>query len=203
MRERARSSRMRAGARPFWLAAAGVLAVVAIQAVSAFQVGDLSPRAVMVQVVADSGAYLSLAVNDASPHKCFVSESGSTGKLSVSFGSVASCPGGGSGTGLNAGSATDSRSSRYAFHSLLHVTNRGTDTVRVWANATTTTGSGSLLETAIKPDGVAMSDADYATTTATPLVLAPGERLQVGLRASTGTLDSGTVAGALDVAARR
>ena len=195
---------MRAGARPFWWMAAAALAVVGFQAAAAFQYADLAPRDVKVYLVADSAAYVALSANGGSKHTCFVSEDGGTGKLSVSMGAISGCPGGGAGTGINPGVAADGRSTRYAFHSLLNVTNKGTKTVNVWVNATTTSGSSSLLETAIKADGQTMSDSDYAASTATPLSLAPGQLLQVGLRATTGSLTAGNpVTGTIQVVARR
>lgn len=194
---------MRAGARPFWWMAAAALAILGFQAVSAFQYGDLTPRTVRVDLVADGSAYVALSANGASAHRCFVSVDGN-GKLSVSMGAIASCPGGGAGTGINPGVSADSRSTRYAFHGILNVTNQGTKTVKVWVNATTTSGSSSLLETALKATGQTMADADYAASTATPLSLTPGQTLHVGLRATTGSLTAGSpVTGTIQVVARK
>lgn len=194
---------MRAGARPFWWMAAAALAVVAFQAASAFQYGDVAPRTVRVDLVTDGAAYVALSANGASAHRCFVSED-ANGKLSVSMGSIATCPGGGTGSGINPGASADSRSTRYAFHGILNVTNKGTKTVNVWVNATTTSGSSSVLETALKPTGQTMADADYATSTASPVSLSPGQILHVGLRATTGDLTAGTpVAGTIQVVARK
>lgn len=194
---------MRAGARPFWFVAALALAALAVQTTLAFNFGDVAPRTVRVDLVGDSAAYLAISANGASKHTCFVTQD-ANGKLTVSMGAIASCPGGGAGTGINPGVSADSRVTRYAFHSLLNVTNKGTKTVQVWANTTTTSGSSSLLDAAIKADGVSMSDSDYATTTASPLTLAPGQVLQIGLRASTGSLGAGSpVTGTLNVTARR
>lgn len=189
--------------RAFSLLALAALALAGLQAASAYNRADVAPRAVTASVVADSAAYLALAKNGASPHRCFVSESGTTGRLSISFGATTGCGSDGGGTGINAGSASDAaKRGRYAFHDLLLVTNKGTKTVKVWANATTSSGSSSLLEVAKKTASGAMADADYAASSATALTLAPGATAYVGVRATSGTLTSGSVTGSITVEGR-
>jgi hypothetical protein len=75
--------------------------------------------------------------------------------------------------------------------------------VRVWANATTSSAGGSSVMVAKEADAGQMTDSDYAASSGTSLVLAPGEDLYIGVRVHGGTLGSGAVQGALLFEARK
>lgn len=177
------------------------LLLALLSGTSAFNFGSSTGRAISVDIVGDASAYLALAANTASPHDCFVSESGTTGKLSVSFAAASGCDAAGAGTGVNAGLGSDSaKFTRYAFHDLLLVTNKGTNSILLWVNATSTTGT---LDVAKKTSSGAMTDADYAASSATSVSLTVGSTAYVGLRVNTTTLSSGNVAGTVALDAWR
>lgn len=185
------------------LAFAGVcLAAAAVVAADAFTSADLAPREVVVRLVADDDAYLALAANPSSPHACFVSTA-ADGRLAVHFGPVNACAASGGGSGINGGSGTDTaKRGRYAFHDLVLVSNHGVKSVRVWVNATTTSGLGSSLDVAAKPLAAEMGAADYSPGVG-PFLLAPGDVLYLGLRVDSGQLTApATLTGAVTVEAR-
>lgn len=167
---------------------------------AAFSKGSTGGRTITVDVVGDAAAYLAVVANPSSPHTCFAPEQTSpsteSGKLKIDFGSAASCAGG-TGTGVNAGDSGGKRV-RYAFHDLLKVTNKGTRTILVWVNATTTTtSSGQVIHVAKSATTGQMTDSDslYSATSATPLTLTVGSSGYVGVRLKTGSLASGSIAG--------
>lgn len=191
-------TRMRLGLRLLMLA--GLIPAMLVGA-SAFDRAAGIERGVSVSVVGDAAAYLSVQANSASPHDCFVSESGSTGKITISFSATsASCGSNGGGTGVNAAWGTGAGNfTRYGFHDLLLVTNKGTRTVSLWANATSSAGT---VDVAKKATSGQMTPSDYAETSATPLSLAVGGTAYLGVRVNTTTLQSGSVTGTLEVVAR-
>lgn len=168
---------------------------------AAFNAAQSNTRPIAVTIAGDASAYLSIAANGASPHQCFVSESGSTGKLSISFvQTTAGCGANGGGTGINpAYSTTTGNFTRYAFHDILLVTNKGTTTLNLWANATSSAGD---LLVAKKGTASTMTDADYVATSATPLTISVGNSAYLGVRVNTTTLTSGSVSGTVDLVAR-
>lgn len=190
---------MRAGVQAFLLAGLGLSALLAS---SAFTYNDM-PRPVTVTVAGDGAGYLRLAANPSSPHDCFVDET--AGEVSITFDATdAGCGGNGGGTGVNPGDGSDAgRYARYAFHDVLVVKNQGIRTVRVWANATTASGGGSSVLVAKEADAGQMAEPDYAASSASSILLAPGEDLYLGVRVHTGTLASGSVQGVLRVDARK
>lgn len=180
--------------------AAGLLAA-GLTASTAFNLATGS-RNVAVHIVGDGSAYLKVAANPSSPHKCFVSTS--NGRTTISVGSVgATCGAQGAGTGLNPGDgATGAQHARYAFDDLLLVTNAGTKRVLLWVNATTSSAGSSKVDAAVKAASGAMADADYAVSQATPVTLTVGSSAYVGVRVDTGSLASGSVFGNLTLEAR-
>lgn len=185
------------------LAAAG-LAPALIAGAGAFNAGSVAARTIQVSIATDANAYLSLAANAASPHDCFVDVSAG-GKASITFDTVAAGCSEGTGTGIAQGDGSDAaKYSRFAFHDILTVTNKGTKPILFWVNATTTSAGGSSIEVAKRPTSGAMSDGDYAATSATSETLAVGAIGYVGVRVKTGTLISGNnVQGAVSIDARR
>lgn len=183
------------------LIVAGLVPVL-IGGTAAFGAVQVSPRSIGATVTGDASAYLALAANSASPHRCFVSESGTTGKLSISFAATtADCGANGGGLGINAASsAVAGNFTRYAFHDILQVTNKGLTTLNLWVNASSTTGT---LDVAKKATTSSMTDADYAGTTSDSLTLAVGSSAYVGIRVNTTTLTSGSVTGTVHFVARK
>jgi hypothetical protein len=171
----------------------GMIAIATVAAglyaAAAFDAADTGARAVSAEVVGDSAAYLALQANGNSPHRGFVSQL-STGKVSVAFGS-----GNAAGTGINAGSV-------YYFDDLLNLTNQGTTSVKVQVQATSTTGS---LLVCTATSTATMTNACYAAThPTTPVTLAVGAKLYVGLSTDATSLASGQqVAGTLKIVATR
>lgn len=171
----------------------------------AFNYAEVSPRTVSVTLATDADAYLALSANAASPHDCFVTVSAG-GKASVSFDAVDAGCSAGTGAGIAQGDgSTGSKYSRYAFHDILKVTNKGTRPLLLWANASTTSGGSSLVEVAKRSAAGAMSDGDYVTSSATPLdPLTVGSTAYLGIRVKSGTLTSGNdVLGTITIEARR
>lgn len=183
------------------LAALGVSGILGS---SAFNLAHVTGRSISATVTGDAAAYLSLQANSASPHDCFVTEDPATGKLSITFGATnGDCGVNGGGTGVNAADGTAGKFTRYAFHDILKVTNKGGKDVLLWVNTTTTSGSGSLVEAAKRASPNGMSDADYYSgDQASTLSLARGSSAYVGVAVKTGTLSTGEVTGALRFSAR-
>lgn len=157
-------------------------------------------RAVQVVVAGDAAAYLGIAAMSDSPHRCFVDTA--DGKLSITFDTPSTGCGAGTGTGINAGDgSTSGKYSRYAFHDILQLTNKGQTTLFLWVNATTDTGSESALDVALEPSAGQMTDAKYSTAEAlTGWTI--GSNAYVGVRVKSGMLSSGSVTGTLSVEAR-
>jgi hypothetical protein len=180
------------------LCLAGLLPALAV-GVSAFDFSDGGARAVSVTISGDAAAYLSVAERDG-PNDCFVTESGASGKISISFASAAGCDAAGAGTGINAAVGNGAGNfTTYAFHDLLLVTNKGTRAIAFWANATSTSGT---LDVAKAGTLGTMTGASYAASSATPLSIAVGSTAYVGVRVNTTTLQSGSVSGSVDLVAR-
>lgn len=108
---------MKAKQTPTWAWISGVVAVTLVAAI-AFSTADTGTRSLDASVVSDSDAFLALEANGDSPHASYVSEDGN-GRLQASFGSGQT-----GGDGINPDST-------YRFHSLINVTNQGTETVDV------------------------------------------------------------------------
>lgn len=180
---------------------AAALVVGGILASTAFSRATQT-RDVTVRLVGDASAYLKLAANPSSPHKCFVATT--NGVTSIGFASIgATCASQGAGTGLNPGDgATGASHARYAFHDLLLVTNQGTKSVLLWVNATTSSAGSSSVLAAGKTTAGGMTDADYAASLG-PYTLATGASLYLGVRVDTGSLAAGShVFGNLTLTAR-
>lgn len=184
---------------------AGMLPALFVGA-SAYQSSQLAPRGVAVQVVGDATAYLGVAATPAHAYACLVTQDPSGSVVVRIDGLEAGCAVAGSGAGINAGDgATAAKYSRYAFHDLLRLTNKGTQSIRVWVNATTdANGAGALVEAARKTTAGAMTDADYSANAAAPITIAVGSHAYVGVRVKSGTLVAGnSVDGALVLETRR
>lgn len=192
---------MRAALRLLLLA--GIAPALLVGA-GAYNAARTDARAIAVAVVSDSDAYLSVAANGAHAYDCVVSEA--AGKLAITLGALdAGCASAGAGAGINAGDGADAaKRSRYAFHDLLVVTNKGTRALDLWVNATVdANGAGATIEAAKEATTGQMTDADYAASTATPLALAVGGVAYVGVRVDSGTTTAGTdVTGTLTLTAR-
>lgn len=184
--------------------------LVAAAFVPAFAVGTAAfsttqpagnmPRSFGAVVTGDAASYLALASNPSHPYACMVSESGTTGKLSISFAATSgACAGNGGGSGINAGDGSAPKYARYAFHDLLLATNKGTKSVLLWVNASSTSGQ---VDVAKAASSGGMTDASYATTSGTSLSLGVGASGYIGVRVNTQTLASGTVNGQMEVVAR-
>lgn len=184
------------------LALAALLCAGAV-ASGAFAKGSLPARVVEARIVGDGAAYLALGANPSSPHQCFVLPE-TNGKVALDFGATTGCAGDGGGTGVNAGvSGNAAKYARYAFHDILRVTNKGTKSVYFFANATTTSSTGTLAVAKSGTEG-RMVDADYAATSAAGVLVAPGGFVYVGVRVDGGTTSAGgAVAGKLVLEARR
>lgn len=169
---------------------------------AAFNAADATPRHVTVDVVADADAFL--AFGGYGDHRCFV-KSTAGGAIALDFGAVsAPCVVSGGGSGLNENAPGDaSRVTRFSFHDLLLVTNKGTKPVHLFVNATTQSGGGSLVEVAKASSAGVMTDASYAATSGTAVVLGVGNSAYVGVRLSVGTLNAASdVDGKLRIVAR-
>ena len=166
---------------------AAVSIVVGAFAAAAFSASRIDSRAVTVNVVGDSAAYLAVYVNSASPHAGFVSEA-ADGRLQVDFGSGAA-----TGTGMNPDAV-------YMWDDIIVITNQGTETVWVKVAAASDTG---VLYVATKAASGQMVMADYVQET-TPIELEVGETLYMGIYAdSTGLNKDDTVSGSFTVYATR
>lgn len=176
---------------------------------SAFSYAETGARAITVALVGDAAAYLAIEANSASPFDCVVTEQTSpaseNGKLKIDLSALSgTCSGNGGGTGINAGGG-GSKSVRYAFHDLLQVTNKGTNSVLVWVNSTPNSGSsGASVHVAKHASTGQMTDSDslYMASNPASVALGVGEDLFVGVRVMPGTLTSGTISGTVDLVAR-
>lgn len=193
-----RAARMRAALLTFL--AVGFATSLAVGA-SAFNWGSVS-RAVGVTIVTDSAAYVGIDAYASSSHRCFVDTT--NGKISITFDTPSAGCGSGAGTGVNAGdgSAT-AKYSRYAFHDILAIVNKDSGSRFLWVNATTSSGSSSAVEIAIKTTAGTMTDSDYSgavslTSASFPLA----GTAYLGVRVKSGTLTSGSVTGTITVEAR-
>lgn len=189
------------------LVAVGLLPLL-LAGSAAFNAGTTGGRGVTVNIVGDSAAYLAVLPNGDSPHACFVTEQSSpaseSGKIKIDFGSAAGCAAGGAGTGVNAGDSASKRV-RYAFHDLLLITNKGTRTILVWVNATTSPpDSGQAIHVAKNTLANQMTDSDtlYKASNPDSVSLAVGASAYVGVRIKTGTVSSGSITGTVEIDAR-
>lgn len=182
---------------------AGVVPALLVGA-GAYNAAQTGARAIGVSVVTDATSYLAVAANGAHAYDCLVSET--AGRLAIALDALdTGCASAGAGSGINGGDGSDAaKSSRYAFHDLLVVTNKGTRAVLLWANASVATGgSGALLEAAKEATTGQMTDADYAASSATPLHLAVGGVAYVGVRVTSGaTTAGGDITGTLSLVGR-
>lgn len=169
------------------------LAPALIVGSSAFSVDKVGDRALTATIVGDASAYVALEPNPDSSHKCFATQSGTTGKVVIAFASVTStCHAAGTGLGIGNGAASG-KYSRYAFHDILRVTNKGTKTILVWANATLDAGQTTgALEVAKSSTAWSMTDSSYAASSATALTLTPGSAIFLGVRVNSGELAAGS-----------
>lgn len=179
------------------------LAPVLFLGAGAYQAAELEGRSIGVSIVTDGVAYLAVSANPAHAYDCLVSTV--DGKVSVAIDALdAGCASAGAGLGIPAGDgSTAAKYSRYAFHDLLLVTNKGTRAIKVWVNATTeTNANGAVLDVAKKATSATMVDADYAASSATSLDLAVGASGYVGIRANSGTMTAGQLDGTIVVTGR-
>lgn len=165
------------------LLAAGLIAS------TAFTAASNTTRVVVVQLVNDGAAVVAVKSTVGNPHSCFVSVDSVSGKMSISLGAAVGCAAGGAGAGVNSGSGT--KYARYALHDLLTVTNQGQKSVRVWVNATSTTGTVDVFKAASQGT---MTEAQYYASSATSLTVASTGSIYVGLRVNATTAVSGTIA---------
>lgn len=169
----------------------------------AYNAAQTSARAIGAEVVTDATSYLSVTANGAHAYDCLVSQT--AGRLAIALDALDGCDVAGGGAGISAGDGSDAtKYSRYAFHDLLVVTNKGTRPVNLWVNASVATGgSGALIEAAKEATTGQMTDADYAATSATALPLAVGGVAYVGVRVKSGTTTAGTdITGTLTLVGR-
>lgn len=158
-------------------------------------------RTIQVSIADDSLAYLAMAENGLSPHRCFVDET--DGKLSITFDTPSSGCGSGAGTGINPGDGTTSgRYARYAFHDLLIITNKARSPLILWVNASTGQPSESNIDVALETSAGQMVDAAYSNAEVVT-DLAVGSQVYMGLRVKSGMIASGTLSTTLSVEARR
>lgn len=157
---------------------------------SAFSADRVGARAVTASIVGDASAYLSLVETPGAPHRCFVEQDPVTGRLVLSFSTATDeCHVDSNGQGLSGGDASG-RHSRYSFHDILQLTNKGTKSANVWVNATTTSAGGSALHVARATSANSLTDASYFASSAAHVTLAPGSSLYLGVRVDSGSLVS-------------
>lgn len=185
--------------RALWAIILVALATSYTLGASAFNYSTTA-RAVSVTIAGDSAAYLAVAANGASPHRCFVDTT--NGKISILFDTPSAGCGAGTGTGINPGDgSTSGRYSRYAFHDLLVITNKAPHAIVVWVN-TTALGSESALDVALETASGQMTDAKYSNAE-TVSGLSVGATTYLGVRVKSGTLSSGSVTSSISLEARR
>lgn len=159
---------------PKWAWMSGAVAVLVVTAF-AFSAADTGPRTISAAVVNDSAAYLELDANANSAYSDFVEEDGTTGKLSVDFGSFLD-----GGTGINPDST-------YSFDALITVTNMGKEAIDVEASFD---GADAALCEAALTSTETQESADYGATPG-PLNLATTATGYLGLSISAEAKNQG------------
>jgi len=179
---------------------ASLLAAGAV-ASTAFNAGTVGARTITLTLAGDSSAYLAVAATAGGAHACFVHQA-SGGKVYLQ---VDGTCGSGYGNGLGAGDGSASgRFSKMDLNDVLTVTDKGDRAVRVWVNATTTSGSGSAVDVQTNSTSGTghMTDGGYAAAAAV-VQSGVGESIYVGVQVSSGTLASGSsVSGTVTFEAR-
>lgn len=156
---------------------------------AAFNATDTGARTVSVTVVGDSASYLGIEENGASPHKNFLSTTGSPAKITISFGSAT----GVTGTGVNPDAG-------YQFDDVINVTNQGTAPVKLIVNGTATTGS---IKVCYKATASQMSNGCYATSVTATTTLAVGSKGYVGIAVNSTGVSGSSFSGNIRIVAVR